>query len=81
MLLLLLAFHEVVRCRYIHANHPVGILCHGLVSILAAAGYEVIVFFIDGDKGVTKGDQTREAILNSAHMIISTPLDIGDCAR
>ena len=57
-------------------------LVHGIVPLLSAAGFEVIVFHIDSatNRSHASWDIVKETIAENAHVVGYLPLNIGDCA-
>lgn len=66
--------------RYFQSDHPAGALIHGLVPLLSRAGFEVLVFHIDGSTNQSSWDAVKKSIAQHAHVIGYLPLNIGDCS-
>jgi hypothetical protein len=73
-----------IASRFLRVDETAGVLVHGLVPLLVEAGYEVIVFHIDGsspDPDVGRRDPVVHTVADKAHLIAYMPGNIGDSAR
>jgi protein O-GlcNAc transferase len=63
-------------------DHAAGLLVHGLVPLLVAANFEVIIFHIDAVSNRThiSWDAVKSTLQERAHLIGYLPLNLGDCA-
>jgi protein O-GlcNAc transferase len=67
---------------YLQIDHAAGAFVHGLVPLLVANNFEVIVFHIDtiSNKSHPSWDAVKAVISERAHVIGFLPLNMGDCA-